>query len=149
MTYRVEELTIADILDLRMSVLRRGTPSQSATYAEDDDPSTRHLGVRIDDTVVACSTWVQRSYPLDTGRKAMQLKGMAVADHLQGTGIGRDVLLAGIALAEQLHCDYVWARARNSAMGFYVRNGMNVVGEEFVDEATAMPHHLVMKLLNP
>lgn len=149
MTHRVEELAITDILDLRMAVLRRGTPSQTATYDEDDDPSTRHLGVRIDRAVVACSTWVRRPYPLDTERKAMQLKGMAVAHHLQGTGIGRDVLLAGITLAAEMQCDLVWARARNSAIGFYERNGMTVVGDEFTDEATGMPHHLVVKLISP
>jgi hypothetical protein len=38
----------------------------------------------------------------------------------------------------------VWARARDSALAFYERNGMTVVGDAFTDEATGMSHHLVV-----
>lgn len=143
-SFVVEELALADVLSLRLNVLRRGTPSTSASYDEDNDLMTRHFGVRASGVVIACSTWAHRPFPPAPAERAMQLKGMAVAQHLQGSGVGRAVLSAGIDYAARAGCAMVWARARNSAMGFYERNGFSIVGDEFVDDATALPHHLVM-----
>lgn len=140
----VERLSLDEVLPLRLDVLRRDTPSRSADYAEDADPSVCHLGVRLDGLVVACSTWIVRPFPNAPTERAMQLKGMAVSRNLQGTGVGRAVLQAGIALARESACTIVWARARDSALNFYERNGMSTVGDGFIDETTALPHHLVV-----
>lgn len=139
----VEQVELDDIIALRREVLRRGTPSTSPAYEEDSDPTVRHLAVRDNGEVVACSTWIVRRFPHSPHEHAMQLKGMAVREHLQGTGVGREVLRAGIALARDSRCTIVWARARDSAVGFYERNGFTVVGEGFVDDTTGLPHHMV------
>lgn len=140
----VEELELHDIIALRAAVLRKGMVSASAVYEEDSDPAARHFGIRVEGDVVACSTWIPRPFPSSVEERAMQLKGMAVAEHLQGTGVGSDVLVRGIEHASQAGCTIVWARARNSAIGFYERHGFRVVGDEFVDATTALPHHLVL-----
>ena len=71
-------------------------------------------------------------------------KRMAVAQHLQSKGLGTVILAAGIQYAIAQSKDIVWARARDSAIAFYQRNGFSVVGDMFMDDATGMPHHLVM-----
>ena len=71
---------------------------------------------------------------------------MAVAKKLQGSGIGAELLSAGVSQAEDQGAHYIWARARDSALNFYTRNGFAVFGEQFVDDATGMGHHLVMKV---
>ena len=38
----------------------------------------------------------------------------------------------------------LWARARDSALGFYRRHGFEVVEPGFVDKTTAMPHHVIL-----
>ena len=38
----------------------------------------------------------------------------------------------------------VWARARCTALAFYVANGFDVVGDEFVDGTTGLPHRIVV-----
>ncbi len=148
-THVVEELPLTDILELRLKVLRKGTPSSNPSYSEDDDPSTIHLGVRGGPGVVAVSTWVDRPYPHDTASVAVQLKGMAVDESLQGSGIGRLIIEAGEALARKRGATVVWARARDAAMDFYVKCGFSMVGEVFMDDATGMPHHIVVKKLSP
>ena len=129
-----------------MAVLRDGTPSQDATYRQDLHPGCVHLGIYEDAELIACSSWIPEHWPLDETLPAIQLKGMAVAKRLQGSGVGAELLSAGITHAEDEGAHYIWARARDSALNFYTHNGFAVFGEQFVDEATGMGHHLVMKV---
>ncbi len=140
----VEEVPTSEVLVLRMSVLRDGTPSQDPRYADDDAEGSVNLGIREGGILVACSTWLPRPWPLDEGAPATQLRGMAVAKHLQSKGLGRILLDAGITRAKSLDSTYVWARARDNALYFYERNGFTAIGDQFIDEASGLGHHLVM-----
>ncbi len=149
-------MSLDDVMPLRLMILRVNTPSVTAHYAEDADPSTVHLGIRKDGVVVACSTWITRPFPAiddssgSADMPATQLKGMAVARHLQGQGLGATILEAGAQHAIANSTGLIWARARDSALGFYQRNGFVVVGSMFLDDATGMPHHHVkLNLANP
>jgi GNAT superfamily N-acetyltransferase len=143
-SYFVEEVPTSEVLVLRMAVLREGTPSQDPRYAEDDTDGSVHLGIQDSGVLIACSTWLPRPWPLDQSAPATQLRGMAVAKHLQSKGLGRILLQAGITRAKALESTYVWARARDNALYFYEKNGFATVGDQFVDEATGLGHHLVM-----
>jgi hypothetical protein len=46
-------------------------------------------------------------------------------------------------MAQRNGAGIVWARARDSALKFYEKNGFTTVGDAFLDEATGMSHHLV------
>lgn len=142
--YEVVKVATADVLVLRMAILREGTPSQDPRYPEDDTAGSVHLGIRESGVLIACSTWLPRPWPLDIDAPATQLRGMAVAKHLQSNGLGRILLQAGIDRAHSLDSTYVWARARDNALYFYERNGFATVGDQFIDQATGLGHHLVM-----
>ena len=51
---------------------------------------------------------------------------------------------AGIERARERSARYVWARARDLALNFYERHGFDVVGDQFIDDATGLGHHLVV-----
>jgi N-acetylglutamate synthase-like GNAT family acetyltransferase len=72
---------------------------------------------------------------------------MAVDTSLQTTGYGARLIAAGVALATERNAEIVWARARDSAIGFYEKCGFRVVGDGFIDESTDMPHHIVVHTL--
>jgi len=147
--YTVGTASTEEILPLRMSVLRDGTPSRDPRYAEDDHAGTVHLVVRDDNgVIVATSSWLPRPFPPEPDSPAVQLRGMAVDKSLQSRGVGAVLLTAGIERARTLNATNVWARARDSALVFYERNGMAVVGDAFIDDATGMSHHLVIKRLS-
>lgn len=148
-TLTVVQLPTEAILPLRMAVLRDGTPSHDPTYAQDDAPGCVHLGIFDDSALVACSSWIPQAWPLDDSKPAIQLKGMAIAKHKQNHGLGAQLLQAGITHALSQNTHFLWARARDSALNFYTKNGFDVYGEMFVDEATSMDHHLVMKTITP
>ncbi len=140
----VVEITTAETYPLRLAVLRFDTPTKEVAFKEDDWPGSWHLGIRIDGELVCTSTWVPRD--LD-GRPGIQLRGMATARHLQGTGAGGVVLERGCDLAAERGFPMVWARARDAALAFYERHGFQVEGDGFVDDATQLPHHLVTRHL--
>lgn len=141
----VEQLSLESIMDLRVRVLRAGTPSQKADYAEDNYPDVVHLGILEDNTPVATSTWFSQECPERVGIPAYQLKGMAVDSSLQSRGYGASLISAGVALAQQHDARVVWARARDSALPFYEKCGFICAGDGFIDEPTGMPHHIVVR----
>jgi predicted GNAT family N-acyltransferase len=139
----VVELTAEETYPLRLAVLRNDTPSRAPGFTEDGLPGTVHLGIRVGDQVVAISTWVLRPYE---GAPAVQVRGMATAAELRGQGLGGLLLEAGCARAA-LVGPLVWARARDTALPFYLRHGFSVVGDGFVDDVTGKPHHVITRPL--
>ena len=152
-SFRMAVVETADILPLRLKVLREGTPSKDPRYAEDDLDITRHIALFDSDEIIATSTWLTRDFPQislvipDLQLPGVQLRGMAVDHHLQGCGIGAQLLNHGVAYAKSLGAGLVWARARDSALRFYEQNDFRVVGDAFNDEATGMSHHLVVRFI--
>lgn len=159
----VEEVGVDEILPLRRAVLRRGTPTSDARLPEDVRPDTRHLAIRDGGTIVATSTWVRAPRPADGGptsasdpsstaaatpESSIQVRGMAVADDLRGEGLGAILLEAGLARARADGARLAWAKARDSALGFYTARGFSVEGEGFIEPVTQLPHHLVVRRLD-
>jgi len=134
-------------MQLRVAVLRKGTPATDCNYPEDAYPDVVHFGIIHEGVTVATSSWFMKECPEKPGVTAMQLKGMAVAESLQGEGLGALLIDAGMALAKECGATIAWARARDSAMGFYERLEFASTGEGFIDGPTAMPHHIVVRTL--
>ncbi len=135
--------------DLRRSVLRTGTATTEVELDGDDDASTVHLAVieQPEGEPVAVSTWLERPWPLDPDVPAVQLRGMATAPDRRGVGLGSRLLAEGVRRARERGARYVWANARDTALGFYLAHGFEVVGDGHLDAATGLAHHLVVRRL--
>ena len=138
----VVELSPEETYPLRLAVLRHDTPTKDVSFAEDFDPGAIHLGLRMAGELVAISTWIPRPH---NAQQAIQLRGMATAHQLQGTGLGGVLLEAGCERAAATGVQFVWARARDAALDFYLRHDFVVDGEGFIDATTILPHHLVVR----
>jgi len=143
--HRVIELTAVQTHPLRLDVLRRGTPHRDVDFPEDELASTLHLGVELDGVVVGVSTWIDNPYPDLPASRGAQLRGMATAPHLQGHGIGAALLETGVARMFASGHDLVWARARDTALGFYERHDFVRRGPGYVDVVTLIPHHDIVR----
>ena len=141
----VVEVSAVETHPLRLSVLRHDTPTTDVSFAEDTDPSAIHLGVRVGGELVAVSTWIPRPH---SGQPATQLRGMATARRLQGTGLGGVLVETGCDRVSASGGRLVWARARDTALDFYLRHGFVVEGEGFIDATTSLPHHLVVRQMS-
>lgn len=112
----VVELDARQTHDLRRALLRVGTASDVVTFEGDDEPTTFHLGVVLDDELVSISTWMSRRYPDLPGHPGHQLRGMATTPGARGSGVTADLLLAGLRRCSEAGSTVVWARARTTAL---------------------------------
>jgi predicted GNAT family N-acyltransferase len=155
MTVEVVTIEHDQTLALRRAVLRNGDPGANVVWDEDEWPGTMHLGARRDGVLVATSTWIPRPFPEATAEvttavaadEHWQLRGMATADGVRGSGVGGILVDAGCARCADRGGRLVWARARDTALVFYARHEFEVVGDGFVDATTGLPHHLVRRTL--
>lgn len=141
----VDDLAAPETHALRRLVLRNGDPQAEVAWVEDLGDGAFHLGLRDGEgAVVAVGTFLPRETPYRPGILAYQLRGMAVSPEVQGLGLGGVLLRAGIDRVRQRGAQVLWANARDTAIGFYERHGMTVVGDGFVTDATGLPHHVVI-----
>ncbi len=150
---QVVELTAAETHDLRRRVLRVGTRSIEVVWEDDLAEGTIHLGVvetapNADGSparrVLAISTWIDRAHPDHPARRGVQLRGMATDPAWAGRGLGALLLRTGIAQHREAGVELVWARARDTALDFYLRHGFEVFGRGYVDLTTGLAHHDVI-----
>ena len=146
----VVEISAAETHPLRTAVLRDNDPARPVAFDNDDHPDALHLGVRDrNGAIVAISSWMPNPLDASADDVAIQLRGMAIAAAWQGRGIGGVLFETGIERAARRDFTLAWARARDSALGFYVRHGCTVIGDGFIDDTTRLAHHIVIRRLAP
>jgi predicted GNAT family N-acyltransferase len=140
LTVTVEEVAAGVTYPLRGAVLRPGRPVE---IPGDDDPETFHLAARTaEGQVVGVLRFHPNPCPWWKAGQAWQLRGMATDPAVRGTGAGRALVAAGLALVAARGGDLVWCDARAAAVGFYERMGFTVVTEPY--EMTPIGPHLGM-----
>jgi predicted GNAT family N-acyltransferase len=136
----VDEVPVDVVLPLRSAVLRGGGP---AAFPGDDDPATVHLAARTPDgAVVGVVRLSPAPCPWRAARSPWQLRAMATAPAARGTGAGRGLVDAGLAVVAARGGDLVWCDARETAVGFYERMGFTVVSGPY--EKPGIGPHLGM-----
>ena len=144
MQVRVTQVSAEDVLGVRRLVLRPGFPAGAERFPEDDLEGTVHVAAQSesDGSVVGVATFFPAPYE---GRAdAYQLRGMAVLTELQGSGVGARLLDEAVRLLRGMGAGLIWAHGRDSALGFYERQGWKVVGDGYVYGPMEIPHHLVV-----
>jgi len=139
---------------LRFEILRRplGMPEGSEENAAEARCS--HCVAVLDGEVVGCVLWLPdaddasgqpgSAGPSGVGR-AGKLLQMAVAETLQGQGVGARLVRELEAMARAQGFERVRMHARASAVGFYAKLGYAVTGEPFSE--VGIPHRLMERVL--
>jgi GNAT superfamily N-acetyltransferase len=143
----VRDIELARTIDLRSRVLRAHMPGVPAVAASDDLPATWHLGAFAGERLVGVVTGFPQEAPGHPGVPAERFRFMAVEPDVQGGGVGRALLDEVSARARSRGMRLLWANGRDSALTFYTRLGYEVVGDEFIDSTSHLPHHVVMRWL--
>ena len=131
---------------LRRLVLRPHWTLEQVLAQADDAP---HVAVFSEDgALVACASVRPEPMPDDPRDGDWRLRGMASDPELRGRGYGAVALAAALDHARAHGGRRIWCNARTGALGFYVKHGFTVVGEEF-DLPDAGPHYLAFTEVAP
>lgn len=135
----LQQVTLEDVITLRHEVLRPGQGRETCYFEGDDAETTRHFAWVEDGRVVSIATVMWQSREFAGERVPLQLRGMATAPDVAGTGIGSAFLQA---LHRELDASW-WCNARAVAVRFYERNGLVTVGDPF-DLPGIGPHYVMV-----
>ncbi len=127
------------MVDLRYNVLRKPL---GLTFTIDDLEKEKEdvlMGCFDDEKLEGCCLLTKAE------EDALRLRQMAVADGLQGKGIGRVLMNFAENIARDMGNKKIKMHARKTAVGFYERLGYKINGGEF--EEVSIPHYVMEKEL--
>lgn len=146
--FALRQISARQTWPLRSEVLRPGRPLSACIFPGDDAPDTHHFGM-VDSKggIVAIVSVLRNSHPAISSHAPYQIRAMAVHAGCRGQGLG-GLMLEGVeSFLSARGARVVWANARSPAIGFYLKQGYQVVSDEFVI-ADVGPHYLVSKRLD-
>jgi N-acetylglutamate synthase-like GNAT family acetyltransferase len=97
------------------------------------------IGAYEEDKILGCC--MLKKIDADTVR----LRQMAVANNLQGKGIGASMMNFAENVARDAGYKKIRMHARKTAIGFYEKLGYSVIGNEFLE--VSIPHYVMEKRL--
>ena len=144
---KVIQIAAEQTLSLRNEVLRPGMPISSCLFDGDDEPKTRHFGALDDqEQIVGIVSIFSNPHPDLPATFTYQLRGMATSEQCRGLGVGILLIESVEHYLKAIECAGLWANARTEALGFYKKQGYQVMSDEFMIENVG-PHYLVAKAL--
>lgn len=97
------------------------------------------IGAFDDDIILACCLLTE------VDAQTVRLRQMAVKKNQQGKGIGHSMMLFAETLARDKGYRKLMMHARDTAIGFYEKQGYKTLGPQFIE--VSIPHHVMEKLL--
>jgi GNAT superfamily N-acetyltransferase len=139
MKVELRQATLDEIYQLRFAVLRPGQAPRRVHFPGDDAETTRHYGAFVDGMNVGCLTLIASLFE---EKAAWQLRGMATHRDYQRQGFGSR-LLATLEIGLAPRPAVLWCNARIEAVGFYQRQGWQIVSGQF--EIAGVGPHVKMR----
>jgi len=102
-----------------------------AAMPGEDRPGTIPIAVFDGSRLVSACLIFPESCRWQPGRPAWRLRSMATEPEARGIGAGTAVLVGAVELTRSNGGELLWCEARESAVGFYLRNGWQLWGERF------------------
>lgn len=128
-------------------MLRPGLPIDTCVFEGDQDDQTFHLGAFVEGKLVSIASFYFERHPDLDELYQFRLRGMATLQEHQNKGLSASLLNRGFPIIRQNQCNLVWCFARETAIGFYEKNGFKGSGEIFEIEGVG-PHLLMINQLS-
>jgi GNAT superfamily N-acetyltransferase len=134
-TYQVLTILPEDTHELRHKVLRAHAPRSACVYPHDSERSTYHYGlINEAGEILAVASVYKEGSKLFQDEVQWRLRGMAVHPEHRGKRLGRMLLDHIIKTLKNEGGGRLWANARQSALGFYLKAEFKQTGELFEHE---------------
>lgn len=127
------------MVKLRDEILRKPLGLAFSREELEKEKNDILVGAFDDDRILACCMLTK----LD--EETVRLRQMAVRKNQQGKGIGHSMMLFAETLARDKGFKKLMMHARDTAIGFYEKQGYKTRGQQFIE--VSIPHHLMEKLL--
>lgn len=127
----IKEISSAETYAVRQPILRKGRQIEDCIFSHDDDDSTFHLGLFLENELIGVVTFIKKEKKEFSGNQ-YQLRGMAVLKEYQNNGYGKLMLNKGQEIIKARKGHVIWCNAREIAVSFYKRNGFKIIGKPFV-----------------
>jgi len=125
----IKEISVEKIYTIRKSVLRENIDLPHK-FNGDLEKDTFHLGAFKKEELVGIVSFMKTETKEIKGNQ-YQLRGMATLIKVRGEGFGNLLITAGVDILREKGINVVWCNAREKAIGFYKKNGFEIVGESF------------------
>jgi ribosomal protein S18 acetylase RimI-like enzyme len=142
----IRNITANETYPVRHSVLRKGQPITSCCFEGDELNTTKHYGLFENDALQGIISLYKNANRQFEATKQIQIRGMAVLEHNQGKGFGKELVQYCENLLTESDCQLIWFNARENAIGFYQKLGYNIQGEAFDIEGIGK-HYVMLKKL--
>ncbi len=142
----VRRISHRDTYAIRQIVLRPNGTEEDCHFEGDNEDQTFHLGAFIEGKLVSIASFFFERHPMFDEPYQFRLRGMATLDEHRKKGLSSALLKRGFPIIKQNLCHLVWCNARKEAVGFYLNNGFEAIGEEFQIDGIG-PHLLMFKKL--
>jgi GNAT superfamily N-acetyltransferase len=130
--FTVKTISPTETFAVRHPVLRPGKPIETCIFDGDTLPTTVHFGIFHETGPIAGVVSVfEAQHAFFSEEKQFQLRGMAVLQHYQKTGLGEQLVLASEEYARTQAGQRIWFNAREVATGFYRKMGYETIGVAF------------------
>lgn len=118
----IREITLEQALPVRHNVLWPNKPLEFCMV--DGDENGIHFGAYFDGSIVSTAS-------IYISSNEARLRKFATLASYQGQGIGTAILGYILKYLREKGITYFWCDARESAIGFYQRFGLDTEGERF------------------
>jgi len=144
---RIRTISSKETHDVRHPVLRAGRPIEDCIFEGDDDNSTIHLGLFLNQKLVGVATFLKNNHAHFKELVQYQLRGMAILKKQQKKGFGDLLLKESELILSDKKANRLWFNAREIATNFYKKNGYEIVGNLFEIPDIGL-HCLMTKKIN-
>jgi GNAT superfamily N-acetyltransferase len=146
--FRVAPVDAAELHELRRRVLRENDAAKSVDEPRDAETTSRHFAGLLDGRVVVSASFYPTTAPIRSELVSYQLRYMAVDVDVQGHGYGARVLESAEHALRDAGAEQLWANARDTALGFYLKTGWELIPDSgHISSETQLPHHRIAKLI--
>tara|TARA_B100000767_G_scaffold244816_1_gene243307 strand:+ start:1215 stop:1667 length:453 start_codon:yes stop_codon:yes gene_type:complete len=127
----IKNISSSETYPIRHEVLRAGHPIESCKFDGDEQTETIHFGAFKNNKLVGViSCYLTNGNHFNSGRN-YQIRGVAVASHLQQAGVGKALMLHAEKNLKKINCNTIWLNARTNVNLFYTKLDYTEIGTTF------------------
>ncbi|MGH2789126.1 MAG: GNAT family N-acetyltransferase [Actinomycetota bacterium] len=144
MESEIHQLEADDVCALRQLILRPHQRVSECSHPSDRVHDTLHVGATVAGHLTSIATIAREPLRQDPSGTDWRVHGMATLPEAHGLGLAGRLLDACVEHARSRGSRLVWCNARTPALGFYLRFGFEVRGDEF-RLPNIGPHYVMIK----